>query len=298
MDMRVIGYFLTVAREENITKAAQLLHISQPTLSRQLMQLEEELGVKLFKRSKHSVLLTSQGMLFRRRAQELVNLAHKAKSELTQSDDSLTGEITIGCGELLSMDELSKIMAVFSEKHPFVRFHLQSAHNSDIKDWLEDGTLDFGLLIEPVDIGKYGFIRMAQKERWGALVRKDSPLATLDVFRPGNLVGTPLITVRDDQIHNALGNWSGEYASQMTPVATYNLLYNATTLVKQNMGVAVCIRLNCEYDGLCFVPFEPNLELSSVLAWKERQTFSTTATALIQFLKNVQYELLEIQNKH
>lgn len=291
MDLRVIGYFLTVAREENVTKAAQLLHISQPTLSRQLMQLEEELGVKLLKRSKHSVLLTSEGMLFRRRAHELINLADRAKDELTQQEGTLTGEIAVGCGELLSMDELSGILAEFSERHPLVKFHIHSGYNNDIKEWLEDGTLDFGLLIEPVDIGKYDFIRMEKKEQWGALVRTDSPFASSGVIHPGDLVGTPLITVRDEQVHNALGNWSGRYASQMTPLATYNLLYNAATLVRKNMGAAVCIRLNCQYDGLCFVPFEPKLELSSVLAWKDRQFFSATSSAFIQFLKNSKNEL-------
>lgn len=291
MDFRVIGYFLTVAREENVTKAAQLLHVSQPTLSRQLMQLEEELGVKLFKRSKHSVLLTSEGMLFRRRAQELMNLADKAKSELVQPEGALTGELSIGCGELLSMDELSEFLSDFSEQYPLVKYHIHSGYNHDIKDWLEDGTLDFGLLIEPVDIGKYDFVRMRKKEQWGALVRTDSPFASAGVIRPGDLAGTPLITVQDDQIHNALRNWSGKYASQMTPVATYNLLYNAAALVRQNMGAAVCIRLECRYEGVCFVPFEPKLELSSVIAWKERQSFSAVSGAFIQCLKNSKNEL-------
>lgn len=249
------------------------------------MQLEEELGAKLFRRGKHSIYLTNEGMLFRRRAQELINLADKAKNELSQSDEMLAGEVAIGCGELLSTAELSEIISAFSSQHPFVKFQLHSGYNNDIKEWIEEGSLDLGLLIEPVDIGKYDFVRMHQKEEWGSLVHKDSPFALQDAIRPGDLVGTPLITIRDTSIHNELASWSGDYASQMQPLITYNLLYNAAIMVRKKLGVAVCLKLDCQYDDLCFVPFSPKLELSSVLAWKGHQTFSRTVNAFILFVK-------------
>ena len=204
MDLRVLQYYLTAAREENITKAAQLLHITQPTLSRQLQQLEEELGVKLFQRSKHSICLTPEGLLFRRRAQEIISLAERAKDELSPTEEELSGEISIGCGELLSVEELSDIISAFQQEHPLVKFHLHSGYNDDLKEKIEQGTLDMGLLTEPVDIGKYQFVRMNQKEEWGILVHKDSPLAQLEVIRPENLSGTPIITTADTPIYREL----------------------------------------------------------------------------------------------
>lgn len=178
MEFRVLKYFLMVAREENITKAAALLHLTQPTLSRQLMQLEAELGVKLFHRSKHSIILTEDGMLLKRRAQEIISLSDKTVQELSHKEDVLSGEIAIGCGETKNMLFLSEQIRKFRQKYPLVQFSIHSAIADDIKERIEKGTLDIGLLMEPVDVGKYKFIRMPQKEKWGILVRKDSELAS------------------------------------------------------------------------------------------------------------------------
>ena len=157
MELRVLKYFLTVAREENITRAAALLHLTQPTLSRQLMQLEQELGVQLFHRGKYRIVLTEDGMLLRRRAQELVDLAERTEMEFHREKGALTGEIAIGAGETLNMAFLSRSMAEFRRAHPQVRFSIYSANADDIKDRLEKGLLDLGLLAEPVDIGRYAF---------------------------------------------------------------------------------------------------------------------------------------------
>lgn len=285
MDIRVLNYFLMVAREENITKAAQLLHLTQPTLSRQLQKLEKELGVDLFKRSNHSIYLTDAGILFRRRAQELVNLAEKAKSEVNQSDEIVTGEIGIGCGELNSMAELSEMMTGFLKEQPLVKFELRSGNNADIKSWLERGDLDLGLMIQPVDVGKYDYRRMETREQWGILAHKDSVFAKKASIKPGELAGIPLITAGNDLVHNELANWSGEYAQQMNPIVHYNLLNNAATMVQQKAGVAVCLKLNCIYENLQFIPFEPNLTLGSVLAWKDQQPYAKATMAFIQFIK-------------
>lgn len=165
MELRVLKYFLMVTREENITKAAALLHLTQPTLSRQLMQLEEELGVKLFYRSKHSIILTEDGMLLKRRAQEIVSLSHKTVQELSHKKDVLSGEIAIGCGETKGMLFFSEQIRKFQHKYPLVQFSIHSAIADDIKERIEKGILDIGLLMEPVDVGKYEFIRMPQKEK-------------------------------------------------------------------------------------------------------------------------------------
>lgn len=285
MELRVLEYFLMVAREENITKAAKQLHISQPTLSRQILALEEELGVKLFERSKYSVYLTTEGMLFRRRAQEIVNLSEKAKQEISQSDDTLSGEVSIGCGEFLSVNELTRIIAKFRTLYPYVSFHLHSSHNIDIQSKLEQGLLDLGLLMEPVDVTKYQFIRMKEKEQWGILAKSDSSFAAKENIKPGELVGTPVITIPDEMVHNELVSWSGDYAKYMEMGMTYNLLYNATIACKNTGMPVVCIKLDCEYPDLKFIPFEPELTLSTILVWKEHQIKSKAVTTFIEFLK-------------
>lgn len=168
MELRVLRYFLAVAQEENITKAAALLHLTQPTLSRQLMQLEEELGTKLFRRSQYQVILTEGGMLLRRRAQELVELADKTEREFSRRDTELSGEIAIGCGESRSMTFLSQRICSFRKLHPQVQFRIYSAAADDVKERIENGLLDMGLLAEPVDISRYAFQRMPQKDRGGS----------------------------------------------------------------------------------------------------------------------------------
>lgn len=288
MDIRVLSYFLMAAREENITRAAQLLHVTQPTLSRQLMQLEEELGVKLFQRSNHSVYLTDEGMVFRRRAQELVNLAEKAQEELTQKVETLSGIIAIGCGEMRGVQEVAKLITGFQERYPLVKFELYSGNNEDIKERMEQGTLDMGLLLEPVSIVKYDFIRMKTKEQWGVLIHKDAPLASQDVIRPGDLVGTQVVTVHlNTPVHHELAGWSGDFAKQMESCVNYNLLYNAVIAARERKGAAICVKLDCHYDDMKFLPLEPKLELSSVLAWKDQQAYSKATTAFIKYVKDV-----------
>ena len=206
MDTRILNYFLIVAREENITKAAQSLHITQPTLSRQLMQLESELGVKLFQRGNHNIYLTEEGMLFRRRAQELVNLAERAKCELLQAGDQLTGEIAIGCNESQSMNELAAIISNFRKEHPLVQFLIRSGNNNEVRERLEQGSIDLGLFLEPAEVEKFTYVRMCKKDQWGILVHQDTELAARKVVHSEELVGVPLITVLDETIHSELTN--------------------------------------------------------------------------------------------
>ena len=166
-----------------------------------------------------------------------------------------------------------------------MKFHLHSGYNDDLKEKIEQGTLDMGLLTEPVDIGKYQFVRMNQKEEWGILVHKDSPLAQLEVIRPENLSGTPIITTADTPIYRELGSWLGDYTKEIQISVTYNLLYNAAMIARKNGVPIMCLKLNCHYDDLVFIPMRPKLELSSVLAWKEHQPFSSTVSTFIQFSK-------------
>lgn len=287
MDIRILHYFLIVAREENITKAAQVLHITQPTLSRQLIQLEEELGVTLFQRGKHTITLTKEGMLFRRRAQEILDIAEKAKTELGKAAQSLHGRITIGCNESQSINELSKLISAFRKTYPLVTFELRSGNNVDIQDWIDHGIVDFGVLVEPVEVEHYSYLRFRHKDVWGILVHEASALAQKTGIRAMDLLNVPLITVADERIHTELASWSGKQADKMFPIVHYNLLSNAAPLVRQQEGVAVCAAPNCEYPLLTFVPFEPALTLGSLLAWKNRQVASEESAVFIQFIKDM-----------
>lgn len=275
-----------VAREENITKAAQLLHVTQSTLSRQLMQLEEELGVQLFHIGKHSVTLTEDGMLLRRRAQEIAALSEKTISELKNKGDMLSGEIFIGCGETRSMAILSENIRNFREIYPLVQFHIYSATADDIKERIEKGLLDIGLLTEPVDISKYEFIRMPGKERWGVLVNPDSPLYVKESVSPADLSGIPLIMVQRNSVKNELANWFGDIYEQLDVAATYNLILNAASMIKEGVGTAVCFDLGMMYGELRFIPFTPQLETGSVLVWKKNQAHAGTLRLFLQFVKN------------
>ena len=287
MEFRVLKYFLMVAREENITKAAALLHLTQPTLSRQLMQLEAELGVKLFHRSKHSIILTEDGMLLKRRAQEIVSLSDKTVQELSHKEDVLSGEIAIGCGETKNMLFLSEQIKKFRQKYPLVQFSIHSAIADDIKERIEKGVLDIGLLMEPVDVGKYEFIRMPQKEKWGILARKDSELAAKESINPKDLTNVPLIMVKRELVKSELASWFGDYYEGLQIAATYNLILNAASMVERGVGVALCFDLGAAfYEDLCFIPLTPTLETGSVLVWKKNQTLGSATSQFMRYLKN------------
>ena len=285
MELRVLKYFLVVAREENITKAASLLHVTQPTLSRQLMQLEEELGVKLFHRGKYHIILTDDGILLRRRAQEIVDLAEKTEREF-QRQEELSGEISIGAGESNSMTVLSRTMTVFRQKHPLVRFSIYSATADDIKDRLEKGLLDLGLLAEPVDIGRYEFIRMPKRDRWGLWVRYDDPLAQKETVGPKDLLGITLLVSQRELVQKELAAWFGDSYEKLEIAATYNLILNAANMVRNHMGAALGFFIGNLADELRFVPLSPALETGTVLVWKRDQAFSPAATAFLNQIKN------------
>ena len=285
MELRVLRYFLMVAREENITRAANLLHLTQPTLSRQLMQLEEELGVTLFRRSKHRIILTEDGMLLRRRAEEIVSLAEKTKDDLRHKQDHLAGTIAVGSGELQSSRFLTQLIAAFQKENPLVSFRIYSGNSDNIKERIERGLLDIGLLQEPVDIAKYHFVRTPVQEQWGVLVRADAELAAKDRVSPADLAGLPLILPDRENVQNELLNWFGSLAEKLRITATGNLLYNLASLARDSGSCVLTLNLACHYDGLRFIPLAPELESGTVLVWKKAQTFSPAAAAFIAYSK-------------
>ncbi len=279
----MLKYFLLVAREENITKAANLLHLTQPTLSRQLMQLEEELGVQLFRRSKHRIILTEEGMLLRRRAEEIVALADKTKDDLQRREEQLSGAVAVGSGELQSSRFLAQLLTAFQEKNPLVSFAIYSGNSDNIKERIERGLLDVGLLQEPVDITKYRFVRTPGREQWGVLVREDSELASRERVGPADLAAVPLILPERETVQNELLNWFGPYAERLHVTATGNLLYNLASLARDSGSGVLTLNLDCTYPGLRFVPLDPALESNTVLVWKKAQTFSAAAAAFLTF---------------
>lgn len=285
MELRILKYFLIVAREENITKAASLLHVTQPTLSRQLMQLEEELGVKLFRRSKHSIILTEDGLLLKRRAQEIISLANKAKEEFLHKEEEIAGEISIGCGETQNMSFLSEKIRLFRDLYPLVTFQIYSANADDVKERIEQGMIDIGLLTEPVDIGKYDFVRMPQKERWGVLVPKDLPIAEKSSVSAHDIIELPLIMPGRESVQHELSGWFGKRYEEVEVAAIYNLILNAANMVRHHVGIALCFDLDFRYDDLKFMPLFLALDTGAVLVWKKNQMFSSVTSRFIEFLR-------------
>lgn len=283
MELRVLDYFLVVAREENITKAASLLHVSQPTLSRQIANLEQELGTKLFIRKSHQIRLTSDGLLLRRRAEEMHQLSQKIYDEISFDQSELSGEISIGSGELRGMNELGDIMVKFHRKYPLVTFNIQSGNSHDIKFGIERGLLDMGILIEPVDTQKYHFVPLAETETWGALVRNDSPLKNLPYITPKDLQNQDLIMSHSQKMQEQINQWLGKYAQSISYVSTYNLLYNSAILVKNGLGIALGLDLEAEYKDLTFIPLKSKQVYHSVLAWKADEISSKSVTTFLKF---------------
>ena len=268
MELRVLRYFLMVAREENITRAAEKLHITQPTLSRQLMQLEESLGASLFRRNNHRITLTEDGMLLKRRAQELLELAEKTRREF-QSREELTGEIAIGCGETCNMAYLSDWMMSFRREHPLVQFRIRTATADDVKERIENGLLDMGLLVEPADTPDYESVRMPSKERWGALVRADSPLAA-EAVSPKDLLSQPLLLPTRESVHSQLMGWFGEDYPAAQVAARFDFTFNAAIMVKHHMGIALCHdKGTAFFPSLRMVPLSPTLESGALLVWRK-----------------------------
>jgi DNA-binding transcriptional LysR family regulator len=279
MELRVLEYFLAVAREENMTAAAQVLHVSQPTLSRQMMDLERELGKTLFLRTNRQTMLTEDGMRFRKRAEEIVSLVERTEYEFKTDSTDITGELHIGAAETDVMRVLAEVMTQLHQQHPLIKFNIYSANADDVTEKLERGLLDFGLMIEPVNKAKYEYIRLPQYNVMGILMRKDSPLARKEVVTPADLQGVPLLASsrRHNNFLPDFAAWLGTDGEKLNIVATFNLLYNASLMVESGLGYAVCINnlANTSAESpLCFRPLSPEIQSRLVLVWKKYQLLS------------------------
>ena len=245
MEIRVLRYFLAVAREENITAAANFLHLTQPTLSRQIKDLEKELGVQLLVRKSHNVSLTPDGMRLRKRAEEIVSMVDKTTAEFTSAENTVSGDIYIGGRETKAMHEIAELIEELRESYPDIHFHLYSGNAADVTERLDKGLLDFGVLIQPADIAKYNYMNLYEKDIWGVIMRKDSPLAGKEHIKKEDLLYLPLICSRQaislHQTGNAFSDWFGEDFEKLNIVTTFNLVYNAAIMVDAGIGYAITL---------------------------------------------------------
>lgn len=286
MNFRILQYFLTVAREGNITKAAELLYITQPTLSRQLMQLEEEMGVQLFERSQHRIKLTQAGELLVHRGKDILEMVEKTELELKDTESNLSGNIIFGAGELNNVNVLGDIIGAFQKENPDVTFDIFTSTTDIMQERMEKGLLDISLAMEPIDVEKYDYIPLPQKEVIGVYMRADSPLATKEKIAVGDLVGKPLLLPSRLQVRSKILNWLSGRITQMKVVGTCNLVGNKVMLVDRNgyYGVGACYMPVLE-SRVCFRPLEPAIENTVVLAWRKGTRQSRTVQRFIQFAK-------------
>ena len=285
MELRTLRYFLAAAQEGNITKAADILHITQPTLSRQMMDLEKELGTTLMLRGKTGLSLTDDGIFFRQRAEEIVELADRLEQAFVEKNTEISGVISIGATEAVGSRLFARLIKQFSDKYPKVVFDLYNEMADYIKDRMDKGLIDVGLLLEPVDTSKYDFIRLSQKETWGVLMRNDHPLAGKETVAPEEMREYPLILPLRERVRSEILHWLNREEKDLCIPLNYTLLSNAVLLVEAGLGSAFCL------DGalaihsspnLRFVPIHPEHTTRSVLVWKKNHLFSPATSLFIQ----------------
>ena len=284
MEIRVLRYFLAVAREGSITAAANYLHLTQPTLSRQLKDLDEELGQTLLIRKSHRVTLTPEGMLLRKRAEEIIAMVDKTQSEFVSLGNTVSGNVYIGGGETRVMKEIATVIRDIQTAFPAIHFHLYSGNAEDVTERLDKGILDFGVLIQPADLSRYQSLQLKGKDQWGVLMPKDSPLAAKKAIKKEDLLDLPLIcsrqAIRRHINGNAFSHWFGEDFERLNIVSTFNLIYNAALLVEAGAGYAISLdglTDTSRDSALCFRPLSPRLESRLAIVWKKDQVFSPAA---------------------
>jgi DNA-binding transcriptional LysR family regulator len=287
MEIRVLKYFLAVAREGNITKAADVLHITQPTLSRQLMQLEEELGTPLLIRGKRKIVLTESGMLLKRRAEEIISLSKKTELEISHQSDEVKGEITIACGLTEATNTMARYIKAFNTLYPDVTFKIKSGNADYIIEEIQNGLVDIGFVLEPVNLDKLDFLKLNEIETWGLLMRKDHPLAKKQYITTNDLIGIPLINTGRVGTQDEIKKWMGNDYTKLHFTTSVELLTTASILVENEIGSALVIEGSAERvlnDDLCLLPLYPSLHTHSLVVWKKYQSFTIAISKFIQFI--------------
>lgn len=290
MDIRVLEYFLAVAREGSISKAAESLCMTQPPLSRQLKDLERELGKQLLIRGSKKITLTEEGILLRKRAEELIELMEKTKNEISLSDEHVNGTVCIGSGETDAISLLARAARDLQQRWPDISYSIYSGDAAHVTEKLDNGLIDFGLLIEPVDISKYDYIRLPVKDTWGVLMRKDCPLAAKEYVTAEDLWDLPLIVSHQIRGSSELSAWFKKDFSRLKITTAYELIYNASHFVKAGVGYAITLDrlINTSGDSqLCFRPLYPTMEAGLCLVWKKHQVFSRAAGLFLEKVREM-----------
>ena len=285
MDIRTMQYYLAVVREGTISAAAQTLHVAQPSLSRQMKELEEELGAALFMRGNRKITLTEEGMVLRKRAEEMVRLMQMTEDEISQVKNHVSGSVRIGAGESWSFHYLSRTAANLAEEHPDIRFHITSGDTQDLMDQLNNGLIDFAVIFTDVDHMLYQSIKLPAEDSFGLLMPKDCPLAEKEALRLSDLKGLPVIVSRAAEPYFA----GSEELSSLNVIATYNLVYNASLLVEDGLGYAICFDklINTTGDSpLCMRPIIPQIKTAGYLIWKKYQVFSPAVQMFIDRIRD------------
>lgn len=290
MELRVLQYFLAVTREQSISGAAEALHLSQPTLSRQLRELEEELGKQLFIRGNRRVTLTEEGLILRKRAEEIMELVKKASDEISLSDEVVAGNITVGAGETDGVRFLAKAARAVQKEFPLVHFHIISGDKVTVSESMDRGLIDFALFFGEIDTAKYEYLRLPYKDTWGVLMRRDSPLAEKEAISPEDLRGKPLIISREAFHGSELQAFLHCEDDSLNVVGTYNLLFNGSLMVEEGMGYALCLDRIINVSGeseLCFRPLSPRHEATMCIAWKKYQVLTKASEKFLQKMRAV-----------
>ena len=286
MDLRVLKYFLVVATERNISNAAKILFVSQPALSKQLKELEEELGVILFNRGNRNITLTEDGVYFLSKTKEILSLVDITVSNLKQKD-IISGEINIGAAETLQLEKIFKIISYMTKEFPNIKTNITSGNADEIILKLDSGLLDFAIIVGFIDKNKYEHLSLPWYDKWGLLIRKDNSLSKKKYIIKDDLKNIPLIISKQTNVDNFLAEWLGENIDNFNIVATYNLLYNATLMAKENIGNVLCLDgiINTNSSNLKFLPLKPELKTSLSIIWKKNKSLSNVAKKFLEDLK-------------
>ena len=291
MELRVLQYFLAVAREQSISAAAESLHLSQPTLSTQLKGLEEQLGKQLLIRGtkgSRKVLLTEEGMVLRKRAEEILELVRITENEISRSDEVVAGDVYIGAGESDMIRIFARAAQQLQQRYPDIHYHILSGNAAFVQEYLERGLIDIGVVYGPVDTAVYNAVPAPVRDTWGVLMRRDSPLAQKEYIQPQDLWDKPLILSAQKNDDLSMVHWMQRDISKLQVVATYNLVFNASLLVEEGLGYALCFDklINVTGDSrLCFRPLFPKMEAEASIIWKRYQVFPKAAQKFIEALQ-------------
>lgn len=287
MDIRTLQYFLAVANSRNISLAASALHLTQPTLSRQIIDLEKEIGKQLIIRHNRTITLTQEGMILKTRAEEIIALLDKTKKEITENDEMIKGEISVGTGETDGLRYIIDIMKTTNDNNPEIMFHIVSGDALDVCDRIDKGLLDFGVILGEFDHQKYNYITLPLYDTWGVLMLKDSVLAKKETIDNTDLWDKPLILSRQKTNKHSLYQWLDKEEGELNVVATYNLINNASLMVEEGMGYTFSLAklVNTRDTNLCFKPLNPALTLGMALVWKKDRVFIKAAELFLNEVK-------------